>query len=176
LAAQGRAAQNPRIGTYVALSEIASDRQAETFVTTHAYIALKSGLSPRTIASRLPELAEIGLVEISTPIMKAPSTYKLLPVPQPLPNDMQRTKTASLQALEESKEESLEESPKKGGENPPARNQKRAVWQLLKDEKEVEKRLSCEWELGKKDRDIVLIDSLKAQLRKIHDEMKGANT
>jgi hypothetical protein len=110
------------IGAYVALSEIASDEQSETFVTTHAYIALKSGLSPRTIASRLSELAEIGLVEISTPVMKAPSTYRLLPVTQPLQNDkqplpnvLQRTKKASLQASEQSVEESKEQSVEKEG-------------------------------------------------------------
>jgi len=102
------------IGTYAALTEIASDEQMEVFTTTHAWIAQKSGLSPRTVQDRLAGLAEIGLVEISTPIMKAPSTYRLLPVPQPLQNDkqplqsvQQRTKKAPLLSLEESSEESL---------------------------------------------------------------------
>lgn len=108
------------IGVYNALTEIASDEQMEIFTTTHAWIAQKSGLSPRTVHNRLTGLAEIGLVEISTPIMKAPSTYRLLAVTQPLQNDtqplqsvLQRTKKAPLQSLEESIEESPEESLKK---------------------------------------------------------------
>jgi hypothetical protein len=77
------------LGTYNALTEIASDEAKEEFQTTHAYIAQKSGWSPRTVQDRLAELVEIGLVEISTPMLKSPSTYRLLPVPQPLPSDWQ---------------------------------------------------------------------------------------
>lgn len=109
------------IGTYGALTEIASDMQTEIFTTTHGWIAQKSGLSPRTVQARLAGLVEIGLVEISTPILKAPSTYKLLSVPQPLPNDKQplpsvrqRTKKASLPSLEESPEKSIEKRKEEG--------------------------------------------------------------
>jgi hypothetical protein len=105
------------LGVYFALTEIASDMQAESFQTTHAYIAQKSGLSPRTVQDRLAGLAEIGLVEIKTPALKAPSTYRLLPVEQPLQNDtqpllnvQQRAKKAPLLTSEESKEKSMKES------------------------------------------------------------------
>jgi hypothetical protein len=108
------------LGTYSALTEIASDGEKEVFQTTHAHIALKSGLSARTVQNRLAGLSEIGLVKISTPALKSPSTYWLLPVPQPLPNDTQptprarqRTKIAALPASEEKKEEIHEENPNK---------------------------------------------------------------
>jgi hypothetical protein len=77
------------IGVYVALTEIASDDEWEEFTTTHGHIAQKSGLSPRSVASRLSGLAQIGLVKISTPALKCPSTYTLLPVAQPLQSDKQ---------------------------------------------------------------------------------------
>lgn len=64
---------------YDALTEIASDEGKETFQTTHAWVQRISGLSPRTIGSVLQVLAEIGLVSISTPALRAPSTYTLLP-------------------------------------------------------------------------------------------------
>ena len=97
------------LGVYYALTEIASDKETEIFQTTHAYIAQKSGLSPRTVQTRLVGLAEIGLVEISTPALKAPSTYRLLSVQQPLPNVRQRTKNTPLPPLEKHQKKSLEE-------------------------------------------------------------------
>jgi hypothetical protein len=107
---------------YLALCEVASDLQRDTFTATHLYIAGKCGLSPRTVRSRLHDLSEIRLIETSTPKLKAPSTFTLLAVPQPLPNDRQplpsdrqplpsdrqRTCTASLPPLERIKEESEE--------------------------------------------------------------------
>ena len=95
---------------YFALTEIASDNKDDTFQTTHAYIAQKSGLSPRTVQARLSGLVEIGLLEVSTPQLRAPATYRLLSVKQPLPNVQQQSKKGSLPTLEESKEESKEES------------------------------------------------------------------
>ena len=101
------------IGVYVALTEIASDAISESFTTTHGWIAQKSGLSPRTVEARLPGLVQVCLVRISTPALKCPSTYQLLPVPQPLRDVPQRTKKAPSRASEESKNKSLEEFPKK---------------------------------------------------------------
>lgn len=105
------------LGVYDALTEIASDKESETFQTTHAWIAQKSGLSPRTVQDRITGLAEISLVKVFTPALKSPSTFTLLAVPQPLQSDRQplpsvrqRTKKAPLRSLEEKDEE----NPKNG--------------------------------------------------------------
>jgi hypothetical protein len=66
------------LAVYDALTEIASDMQAETFQTTHAYIQGKSGVSVSTIKKHLAIFVELGLVHVSTPIVRAPSTYTLL--------------------------------------------------------------------------------------------------
>jgi len=104
------------LGVYCVLTEVASDKGSEEFQTTHAWIARMSGLGIRTVQQRLKELCEIGLVEIQTPDLRAPSTYRLKPVQQPLPNDMQPlpsvrhlTKKASLPTSEQILEETLEE-------------------------------------------------------------------
>jgi hypothetical protein len=101
------------LAVYVAMTEIASDHQADTFTTTHAHISQKCGCSLRTVASRLKELQQVGLISIATPELRAPSTFTLLAVLQPLQDVtqpmqsvLQRTKKRSLQALEESPEES----------------------------------------------------------------------
>lgn len=120
------------LGVYVALTEIASDMQKNSFETTHARIGEMSGLSPRTVQQRIQDLVEIGVLECKVPPLRAPATYTLLafkskpakqPLPsvkkpllndvqqnhndsQPLPSVMQRTKKASLPTLEESSEES----------------------------------------------------------------------
>lgn len=122
------------LGIYGALTEIASDEESEVFQTTHAYIAQKSGFSPRTVQARLAGLAEIGLVEVSTPSMKTPSTYRLLsvlsvqqPLPsdtQPLPSVRQRTKKAPLPSSEESKKNVYEESKEECGATAPAPSKK----------------------------------------------------
>lgn len=72
------------IALYTVLCEIASDKASSTFTTTQSWLALKSGLSTRTVRRRLPELVELGVVEVDTPELKAPSTYALLPIGQPV--------------------------------------------------------------------------------------------
>jgi hypothetical protein len=67
------------LAVYLALTEIASDSKADLFKTTHGHIARLSGVSVSTVKNRLRTLAEIGLVDIKTPDLRAPSTYKLLP-------------------------------------------------------------------------------------------------
>jgi hypothetical protein len=153
------------LGVYHALTEIASDKESESFETTHGWIAHKSGLSPRTVQDRLAGLSQIGLVEISTPALKSPSTYRLLSVPQPLPNARQRAKNESLPTLEQGENKELN----KGKESPLAR--KREPWQLLKDETALRKRIADEREKVKPDKD--LIESLKTDLRQVRAEMKG---
>jgi hypothetical protein len=97
------------LAVYLALTEIASDSEAEFFQTTHAWISQKSGVSPRTVQDRLNGLAEISVVKIITPALKSPSTYRLLPVTQPLPNARQRTKSEALLSSEEPKKKENED-------------------------------------------------------------------
>lgn len=66
------------LGVYDALTEIASNEQAEVFRATHAFISQVSGVGVRTIQKHLKSFRELGVVEISTPIVKAPSTYHML--------------------------------------------------------------------------------------------------
>ena len=67
------------LGTYNALTVVASDKQVEEFQTTHAWLAGLSGFSERTIRERVADLARLGFVAVSTPALRAPSTYQLLP-------------------------------------------------------------------------------------------------
>src|SRR5690242_17651712 len=67
------------LSVYLALCEISSDTNAPEFTTTHAWVARLSGASVSTVKKRLRVLAQIGLLEITTPSLRAPSTYKLLP-------------------------------------------------------------------------------------------------
>jgi len=109
------------LAVYLALSEVASNFEAETFTVTHGSLAQLCGGSPRTVCQRLRGLEQIGLVAISTPRLKAPSTFTLLRADsqpsrdvsqslqndsQPLPNVPQRQKNPPLRAIEESSEES----------------------------------------------------------------------
>lgn len=110
------------LAAYVALTEIASDTQRDEFTTTHAWIARTSGLSVRTVQSRIKVLAEIGLVEVITPPLRAPSTYRLLALGNGCGTSGNGCrafgngqKQASLPTLEESQEESVEESKKARG-------------------------------------------------------------
>ena len=105
------------LGVYDALTEVASDEQSAVFQTTYAYLSLKSGLSPRTVQARVKDLDALGLVEYSTPKLKAPGTFRLVcvkqPLPndtQPLPNDRQPLKQATLPRSEESKKNLSKES------------------------------------------------------------------
>ena len=126
------------IGTYVALTEIASDEQSETFDTTHLYISSKSGLSASTVKKRVQGLKEIGIIDIYTPKLKGPCTYWLLPACKPLSNDSQsvtndsqplpsvsqRQEKLPLATSEESQKNVYEESPEEVGGEPPARPKK----------------------------------------------------
>ena len=76
------------IAVYVALTEVASDKRSETFQSTHAYLAGRSGTSRRTVLDRIKDLVEIGLIKVVVPNLKAPSTFTLLHVTQPLHSDV----------------------------------------------------------------------------------------
>mgnify|MGYP001218773525 FL=1 len=66
------------LAVYHALTVAASDARAEEFTVSHAYIATLCGFSTRTVQDRLRELEKLGVVQITTPPLKAPSTFRLL--------------------------------------------------------------------------------------------------
>ncbi len=74
------------LAVYLALCEIASNKESEVFQTTHSYIAQNSGVSIKTVQRRLKILEEIELIRVSTPNLRAPSNYTLLAVTSPSPN------------------------------------------------------------------------------------------
>ncbi len=119
------------LGVYDALTEIASDHQAESFQTTHAHIAKISGLASTCVKQRLRDLKELGLIAIETPNLKMPSTYSILPLVAEKPSiDVERPaldiggQSPSTSTLEESLEESPEESVKKPASAKPSRSRK----------------------------------------------------
>jgi hypothetical protein len=68
---------------YVALTEIASDRQSDTFDASHAAIAHRAGLSVATVKRVLPIFRDLGLVVIkrnSVNRIEQSSTYTLIRV------------------------------------------------------------------------------------------------
>lgn len=66
------------LAVYTALTIAASDKQSAEFATTHGWLAMASGVATRTVKRRLADLKRIGVVEIVTPSLRAPCTYKLL--------------------------------------------------------------------------------------------------
>ncbi len=63
---------------YVALAESASENEdAATTTTSQAHLGALVGLSCRTVFRRLHDLQEIGVLSISTPKLKSPSSYTL---------------------------------------------------------------------------------------------------
>jgi hypothetical protein len=67
------------IGVYVALTVAASDLERDEFQTTHKWLASICGFCEKTVRNRLADLQRIGAVSITTPAMRAPCTYRLLP-------------------------------------------------------------------------------------------------
>ena len=69
------------LGVYDALTEIASDEQAERFTAAQAWIALKAGLTRKTIQRVLPILRDLGLIAYAEPQgFLTQVEYTLLPV------------------------------------------------------------------------------------------------
>ena len=85
------------LAVYDALTEISSDERSETFDTTHAWIQRMSGVGITTIKNHLGVFSELGLLQVSTPSIRAPSTYTLLvPASQPVTIDSQRRQNRPL--------------------------------------------------------------------------------
>ena len=66
------------LSIYDALTEIASNEQAETFRAAHAFVAGLAGVSAPTVKRVFPVLREIGLIHVETPALRAPSVVTLL--------------------------------------------------------------------------------------------------
>lgn len=134
---------------YVALTEIASDKHSNTFQTTHSFIAMRSGLSQRTVQQRIKGLTDIGVLGCVVPSLRTPATYTLLPteskveqhplprVTQPLHNDeqplpcvTQRSKNAPLPTSKECIQEyPKNEGKKEGTENAPLKLSQRISYE-----------------------------------------------
>lgn len=106
------------LAVYVALTECASNEGSETFTAAHAWIARLSGVSPTTIKRHLKTFAEVGLIAVDAPKLRAPACFHLLPVRQPTANDgqplasvSQREVLAPLATSEELRQNSEEPLP-----------------------------------------------------------------
>ncbi len=66
------------LAVYFALAEIASDNQADEFSATQQAVAAKSGLSVRTVADRIRDLAGAGVISADVPTLRAPTRFRLL--------------------------------------------------------------------------------------------------
>ncbi|MCC5805569.1 MAG: hypothetical protein JJU00_04490 [Opitutales bacterium] len=113
------------ISIYVALCEIASDEQSETFEAIQGEIGMKAGVSAKTVGRLMPQLEKAGVVSVFERPLKTPKIYTLLSPDQTnCPNDQtncpndQTTKISPMSDIirkEESEEEGIEESPPEGG-------------------------------------------------------------
>lgn len=65
------------LAVYLALTVVASDKEAEQFTTTHQWLASLSGFSQRTVRERLQDLKRLGLVFVDTQALRAPCRYRL---------------------------------------------------------------------------------------------------
>jgi hypothetical protein len=68
------------LAAYLALTEISSEEGAAVFKASQAELAERSGLKERTIRDRLTELVAAGVIEMSTPKVRAPATFTLLSI------------------------------------------------------------------------------------------------
>jgi len=120
------------LAVYVALTECASNEGKDTFTAAHAWIARLSGVSPTTIKRHLKTFAEIGLIAVEAPRLRAPARFHLLSVRQPSPNDgqpsasvSQREVLGSLATVEERQKNSEEPLPGFAGAGETPRKQRK---------------------------------------------------
>lgn len=74
----GHESTSAALSLYDALTEIASNEEAETFKAGQPYIGTLSGLSARTVRRIEPILEQVGVVAIERPRMRGHHTYTLL--------------------------------------------------------------------------------------------------
>ena len=69
---------------YVAMTQLASDNESDTFTATKALIAHKVGLSVSTVQRLLKGLAQLGVIHVEpgriNGLLKTANTYTLLPI------------------------------------------------------------------------------------------------
>jgi Crp-like helix-turn-helix domain len=75
------------LALYLALTEQASNSTSPQFTASHAQLAALSGLSIATVKRRLPELRRAGAIDYSTPRLREPSEFRLLPADPSAPAD-----------------------------------------------------------------------------------------
>jgi hypothetical protein len=105
------------LNVYYGLMELASDHQSATFEATYATVAMRTGLSSKTVQRRVKDLIELGLVEMEVPKLKAPCRYTMIlpertPCPNdktPSPDDRTQPETGHESNIRIKKEESIEE-------------------------------------------------------------------
>jgi hypothetical protein len=116
----GNSKQPIALAVYLALTEIASDKQSDCFVQQLSWIAGKAGTSIASVKRVLQDVEAIPLVKIDRPKLKGPATYTLLAMAQAEPTIAQSeltiaqdAETASRATIKESKNNPIEETEKK---------------------------------------------------------------
>jgi hypothetical protein len=113
------------ICVYVALTEIASDKQSAGFTAGRNYISYRCGVEEKTVGKRMHDLRDLGLVDFpdQTGKMKGPYTVTMLfdtetvsSDGKSIPYDGNQHASPTIPILEESKEESKEEAVVEGAE------------------------------------------------------------
>jgi hypothetical protein len=98
------------LGVYDALTEIASDEQAETFTTQQSHIARKACLGVTTVKKALPQLRRLRVVDYTTPRLRGPITFTLVATRLTLAKSGNRPHLATVE--ESTRNNLLEESQK----------------------------------------------------------------
>jgi hypothetical protein len=140
---------------YMALTEIASDEASETFDKTVGYIAVKAGVSTRTVTTISPGLQDIRLVSIRENTipgskLKGPNTYTLLPIGNNCASIRNGRKQPALPRIEEK-----EKNPKKNiveeaaGKKPPSAATTTNLEDLLAELKQKRPELNIDYEVDR---------------------------
>ena len=107
---------------YLALSEVASDKQNDTFTVATSYIAQRAGVTPKTVRRVIKILTRLGFLKVqgrSASGLKLASQYTLVRSNGsigPIYPSLGKTKETTLPRREECTEESTESKVSKGKE------------------------------------------------------------
>jgi hypothetical protein len=161
------------LATYLALTEIASDEQSPEFLTTHSWIALKSGLGARIFWARLKDFERLKLIAVKDTAWKGPAKYTLLSFGNGCDtsrNGCGRSRKKRINPPLRGSEESKKNLRiiTEGG----ARSRRRPLedWQLSKDAARLQKQIDDERQRPKPDTE--LLSALVKQKKEIAAELK----
>jgi len=104
----------------LALSEIASDKQSDTFPASTSYIALRAGVTSKTVRRMVKTLKQLGFLHVrprSRNGLKIASEYTLIRGSAPMGliySSLGKTHKTRLRTREESNEQSTESTARKG--------------------------------------------------------------